>query len=146
MTQPNPWNQPSSPAPPPPPAAAFGPPGGPQPPVLGYGGYGGPGGTPKPRGMAVASLVLGICSLAFCILPYANLCLVPVLGILAVVFGILGRSAVRRGEADGDGMALAGLILGSVALGLMLLVLLLGLLGVGLASWGAMQGGSGGGF
>ncbi|WP_244187556.1 DUF4190 domain-containing protein [Mycobacterium gastri] len=49
------------------------------------------------------------------------LCLLPVglgiiLGICAVVMGSFGRTRVRRGEADNNGVAVAGIVLGIVAI------------------------------
>jgi uncharacterized membrane protein len=73
------------------------------------------------NGMGTASLVLGICAaVGFCLWPLAI-----VLGILAVIFGLLGRGKARRGEATNGGHALAGIICGAVgiALGLGMIVL-----------------------
>ena len=68
--------------------------------------------------LAVVSLVFGI--LSWCVLPFIG-------AIVAVVCGHLARSDIRRapaGPVEGDGMAVAGLVLGYlhlllVALGLM---------------------------
>jgi hypothetical protein len=59
------------------------------------------------NGMAVASLVLGLCCWCF---------FVP--GILAVVFGnlALGRIAVSDGREKGRGMAIAGIVLGWISI------------------------------
>ncbi|MFK4069170.1 DUF4190 domain-containing protein [Streptomyces sp. NPDC029674] len=138
---------------PPPPLSPDGP-GQPQPqPPYGYPGYGGsgyagqqgypgyagypgyPGGQGAPgygwpampmapaNGMGVAGLVLGIiATVGFCLWPLAI-----VLGILAVIFGSLGRGKARRGEATNGGQALAGIICGAVGivLSVALLVVLL---------------------
>ena len=77
----------------------------------------------RTSGYAIASLVLGIAGLVF--FP-----LVP--SILAVVFGNKAREEIRRGEARGDGLAIAGVILGWVgigviALGILILLLVLAL-------------------
>ncbi|MHB8527660.1 MAG: DUF4190 domain-containing protein [Candidatus Acidiferrales bacterium] len=55
-------------------------------------------------GKAVASMILGICSFFFSILT----------GVPAIVLGHLAKTEIRRsgGRLQGDGMALAGLILG----------------------------------
>jgi hypothetical protein len=98
-------------------------------PQLEYATYVGPYRPARPKGMAVASLVLGICGLALCLV---SVCLTPVCSTLAVIFGILARNAARRGEADGEGMALAGLILGVIGLALTALMLLV-FLAAGLA-------------
>lgn len=62
--------------------------------------------TPRTSGTAVASLVFGI--LSWCLLPFIG-------AIAAIVLGHSARGEIRRappGSIDGDGMALAGLILG----------------------------------
>ncbi|MFG1667187.1 DUF4190 domain-containing protein [Streptomyces sp. Y7] len=66
--------------------------------------------------------MLGIISaVIFCLWPVAI-----VVGVLAVIFGAVGRGKARRGEATNPGQALAGIICGvaGVALGVGLLVLL----------------------
>lgn len=111
-----------------------------------YGGYYAPGDGPKPKGMAVASLVLGICSLAFCIIPYIGWCTGFICGVLAIIFGIIGRRSADRGEADGRGMATAGLICGIICISLFAIVILLGVLGIGWGIWSESQRGPGAGF
>ncbi|MGH3842140.1 MAG: DUF4190 domain-containing protein, partial [Pseudonocardiaceae bacterium] len=39
-----------------------------------------------------------------------------VLGILALIFGIIGRARAKRGEATNGGVSVAGLVLGILAL------------------------------
>ncbi|MFJ5723942.1 DUF4190 domain-containing protein [Streptomyces sp. NPDC093149] len=115
---------------PPPPVAPNGP-GQPVPPAAGqygypaapaaqYGGYPGyPGygqtswGGPAPaNGLGIAAMVLGIIAVAgFCMWGLGL-----VLGVLALIFGIIGRGRVRRNEATNGGMALAGIILGSIGI------------------------------
>ncbi|MER6072042.1 DUF4190 domain-containing protein [Streptomyces sp. NPDC001817] len=101
---------------------AYGHPGQPQPPYTGP--YGWPGMQPMPsNGMGTASLVLGIlASVGFLLWPIAL-----VLGILAVIFGAVGRGKAGRGEATNPGVALAGLICGAsgivLALGFIALVI-----------------------
>ncbi|GAA2517561.1 DUF4190 domain-containing protein [Streptomyces gobitricini] len=91
-----------------PPAGAYGYPGYP-----GYGGYGQTGWQPAPaNGMGVTALVLGIVSMVF----FCVWGLGVIAGILALVFGILGRKKAQRGEADNHGVALAGIILGAVGI------------------------------
>ncbi|MFI1682325.1 DUF4190 domain-containing protein [Streptomyces sp. NPDC020607] len=89
----------------------------------GYPGYGWPAmPAPPANGMGVTALVLGIIAAAgFCLWPLAI-----VLGVLAVVFGAVGRGKARRGEATNGGQALAGIICGAVGvvLGVALLVIL----------------------
>lgn len=69
----------------------------------------------RTNSLAVASLLLGLFSLF------------PVFGILAVIFGHVARSQIRRsaGQQKGAGMAMAGLILGYLALGFILFVILI---------------------
>ncbi len=69
---------------------------------------------PLPQGMAITSMVLGICSLVF-LLAY---CIGIVPGILAVIFGHMALGRIRIGAEQGKSMALAGLICGYISLGL----------------------------
>jgi hypothetical protein len=80
------------------------------PPPPGYGappGYGPPGyqqwGPPQRRtnGLAIASLCCGIVG-----------CLYGIPAILAIVFGFVARSQIKKQPQEGGGMALAGIILG----------------------------------
>lgn len=87
----------------------------------GYSGYGPGYGTPRPKGLAIASMVCGIVSLLLWCFPLLGL---PV-GIAAVVTGVLARRKIQEGVADGDGMALAGLITGIIGLVINLLGLIL---------------------
>ncbi|MFD0550099.1 DUF4190 domain-containing protein [Streptomyces rectiviolaceus] len=75
------------------------------------------------NGMGVTALVLGIIAAAgFCLWPLAI-----VLGILAIIFGSIGRGRAKRGEATNPGQALAGIICGiaGIVLGVALLVVLI---------------------
>ncbi|WP_371576611.1 DUF4190 domain-containing protein [Streptomyces sp. NBC_01314] len=76
-------------------------------------GYAWPVMAPPPsNGMGIAAMVLGICAaVLFCLWPLAIL-----LGVMAVVFGCVGRAKVRRGEATNPGHALAGIICGVVGI------------------------------
>ncbi|MGW6742408.1 DUF4190 domain-containing protein [Streptomyces sp. NPDC055025] len=80
-------------------------------PAAGYPGYGSTGWQPGPsNGMGVTALVLGIIAVvAFCFWGLGI-----VVGVLALIFGIVGRRKARRGEATNGGMALAGIVLGSI--------------------------------
>ncbi|MCX5143264.1 MULTISPECIES: DUF4190 domain-containing protein [unclassified Streptomyces] len=100
------------------PPAQYGYPAPGQPPQYGdYAGYPGYGqsawGGPGPaNGMGIASLVLGIISVAlFCMYGLG-----VILGVLALIFGLIGRGRVKRGEANNSGVALAGVILGSIGI------------------------------
>ncbi len=94
---------------PPPPIA----PDGPGQVPYGYPGYGWPGFQPMPsNGLGTAGLVLGIISAAvFCLWPVAI-----ILGVLALIFGTIGRGKARRGEATNPGQALAGIICGAAGM------------------------------
>jgi dienelactone hydrolase len=67
-----------------------------------------PAQVPSSSGAAITSLVLGILSVAVCLLP---------LGPIAVVFGHVGLSKIAksRGQLTGRGMAIAGLVTGYLA-------------------------------
>lgn len=74
-------------------------------------------------GLAISSFALGI----------GGLTVLPLVGsILAIVFGYLARNDIRqrRGELAGDGLAVAGLVMGWVAVGAALVICTLALLGV----------------
>jgi hypothetical protein len=71
------------------------------------------------NGLAIAAMVLGILSLVFfCVQYVAMPC-----GILAVVFGIIGRNKARMG-ASGGGMATAGLVCGGITVALYIVMVL----------------------
>jgi Domain of unknown function (DUF4190) len=77
------------------------------------GGY--PPATGRRNGMGTAALVLGVVALVLVILLLFSP-LGAFLGLLAVLFGILGLIRANRGEADNRGQAVTGLITGAVAL------------------------------
>jgi hypothetical protein len=71
--------------------------------------------------LAIVSLVFGI--LSWCVLPFIG-------AIVAVVCGHLARSEIRRsadGSMEGDGMAVAGLVLGYLHLLLCVLLIVIGI-------------------
>ena len=127
----NPWASPAespaptSPPPPPPgapPPSPYAPPGYGQPPAYGqqpYGlqPYGQQGYYQQPastNGFAIASLVLGILWLYW-------------LGsVLALIFGYVARRQIRAGNQRGDGIAIAGIVLGWIGVGLLVLFFLIG--------------------
>ncbi|CAM5582578.1 DUF4190 domain-containing protein [Streptomyces xanthochromogenes] len=94
-----------------------------QQPVYGYPGF--TGMTAPQNGFGTAGMVLGIigCVLLFCTIGIAGI----VLGTLALIFGMLGKGRVARGEANNRGQSLAGITLGiiSIVLGLALLVIVI---------------------
>lgn len=72
-------------------------------------------GTPPParrNGLGVAALVIGILSVLTSITVIGG----AVLGVGAIVLGVLGRGRVARREADNRGVATAGLVLGILGL------------------------------
>jgi hypothetical protein len=71
---------------------------------------------PKPSGFAVAALVLGIIGLFLSWFTFG----IP--SMLAVVFGHVGVSRVRRGVGDGRGMAISGMVLGYLVIVLIVFV------------------------
>ena len=92
-----------------------------------------PPATRSTNALAVVSLVSGIA--AWCVFPFIG-------AIVAVVCGHLARSEIRRappGSMEGDGMAVAGLVLGYVQLAFSALLILVGIgfvvLGFGLHFW-----------
>ena len=91
-----PWNQP-------PPAPGYG-----YPPGQPYGPYALQPGT---NGFAIASLVLGILWLE---------CLGSV---LAIIFGFVARAQIKRTGQGGDGMAIAGIVLGFVGIAMFVLLI-----------------------
>lgn len=99
-----------------------------QPPYDPYGGYGQDpyaqqpavqhhyyGGAPvavQNNGMAVASMVLGLIGILFC----------GFTSILAIIFGHVAQSQIKRTGEGGGGMATAGLILGYIVTGVWVLI------------------------
>jgi hypothetical protein len=74
---------------------------------------GGPGaGGPKRNGLGIAALVVGILSLLGIFTIFGGI----LLGIVAIILGVLGRGRVKRGEADNGGMAIAGIVMGAISL------------------------------
>jgi hypothetical protein len=94
----------------------------PQPGYAGYGphpypqpGYGHPPRPPTPRnGFAVTALVLAILGLLFSVVPFTGFVAI-LLGGFAVVFGLLGWSRFRRGEASPAALPVAGAVIGLAA-------------------------------
>jgi Domain of unknown function (DUF4190) len=76
-----------------------------------YYGYPPPPVAPK-NGVGIASLVLAIVAL----LSVWTVFVAVVLGPAAVVVGIIGRGRVKRGTANNDGVAIAGIALGALAI------------------------------
>ena len=133
-------NEPEGTPPPPPPGApgtspyAQGPPGtspyGSAPPYgappgqpapYGAAPYGGPGG-PVSNGMGTAALVLGIVAIPGILTVVLGI----LLGLLALIFGIIGRKRYSRREATNGGAAMAGAILGGFALTISIILVAVG--------------------
>jgi hypothetical protein len=76
-------------------------------PGYGPGGYGAPAAQPR-NGFGVAALVLGLLALLLSWTVIGGI----ILGILAVIFGVLGRGRAKRGEATNGGFSVAGIVLG----------------------------------
>jgi hypothetical protein len=83
--------------------------GGPQVPPNYYPGY-----ARKTNGLAVASMVCGICGFLY---------IVP--AILGIVFGSIALRQIRRDGTDGRGMAIAGIVTGSLWVALLALIVIL---------------------
>lgn len=77
-----------------------------------WGGGGAPPAGGRRNGLGTAALVLGVLALVLCWTIVGGI----VLGIAAIVLGVLGRSRARKGEASNGGMAVAGLVLGVLGL------------------------------
>ncbi len=95
-----------------------------QPPPGNPGAYGYPGYPAYPvqrpiNGFAIASLVLGI--LIIFTMGFT--------GILSLIFGYIARKQIRERGEGGDGMAVAGIVLGWVAVGIWAIFLIFGIFG-----------------
>jgi amino acid transporter len=88
------------------------------------------------NGFAITSMVLGIVSIPMICCCYTGI--IP--GILAVIFGFLARNKLRTSFSveKGEGMALAGIILGFITIGLVIILLAFSFSGV-FSSNGFMQ-------
>ncbi len=78
----------------------------------------------KTSARAITAFILGILSLVLCCFPPVNL----ILGVIALVLGILEWKAVRVGKVSetGKGLALAGAILGGLGVFLSLVMIFVG--------------------
>ncbi|WP_018351528.1 DUF4190 domain-containing protein [Longispora albida] len=87
----------------------------PQQPVSGqpyppYGYYAAP---PRTNGLAIASMIVSIVAIAFCAgLP----------GIVGAIMGHVAKRQVKERGEQGDGFALAGIIIGWISFGIFLLI------------------------
>lgn len=105
----------------PPPGYATPPPGYGTPYAAGPYGAGGPGGPPR-NGLGTAALILGIIAIPGILTVVLGI----LLGLLALIFGIIGRKRFARREATNGGAAMAGAILGGFALVISLVLIAVG--------------------
>ena len=110
MTEPQPPQYPPQPPYPPyPPPQGGGYPGSyPPPPPVPYAGYAPPPVAPK-NGLGIAALIVAIVAL-FSVVGGL------VLGVVAIILGVLGLQRARRGEATNGGIAIAGIVLGILSI------------------------------
>lgn len=80
----------------------------------GHDSYAGHGGPPPSRskGMAIAALVCGALALLFCWTIVGGI----LLGLIAIVLGIIAAGRAKNGRAGGRGMAITGAVLGLLGL------------------------------
>lgn len=94
-----------------------------------YGGYPPPYPPPVPprtNGLAVASMVLSIVgAVLMCVYGAGS---IP--AILGVIFGHVAKGQIRTDGTQGDGMAMAGIIVGYCVIGVVALVIVLFVVGV----------------
>lgn len=86
--------------------------------------YGAPLQGQANNGLGTAALVVGIASIVLSFTVVGGF----VLGILGIIFGLIGRGRVKRAEANNGGVALAGVITGGIGIviaGLAVLALVL---------------------
>jgi hypothetical protein len=75
--------------------------------------------APRTNGLAVASLVLSLAGLVTC----------GIGSILGIIFGFIARGQIRRTGESGDGMALAGIIIGFALVALVVVGVVLAAVG-----------------
>ena len=84
-----------------------------------------PTGPGENVGLAIASMVLGICSIVFTLLCCGG----ALFAIPSLIMGIIAIKQANRGEAGGKGMAVAGVVMSAIILVLTL---------IGILAYGAM--------
>ncbi|WP_019631627.1 DUF4190 domain-containing protein [Actinomadura atramentaria] len=90
---------------------------------------GGPPVQPATNGMATASMILGLIGILFC----------GFTSVLAIIFGHVAQSQIKRTGEGGSGMAVAGLVLGYIVTGIWLIVWICYFIGA-IALFGASSG------
>ena len=96
------------------------------------------GAMPQTSGKAVASMVMGLANVTFAFLFFP-------LAVLAVIFGHIARTEIRKsgGRLKGDGFAVTGLITGYGSLALVVLIMAIAIVGAAGESFGDLGGGGG---
>ena len=88
-----------------------------------------------PKGIAIASMVLGIVSVAtFCAWPLSIPC-----AIVGLILGLIAGGKAKRGEGGGRGMAKAGVITSTVAFVLAVLIIALQIASFMRNDWSQME-------
>ena len=78
--------------------------------------------------MAVASMILGICSLVFCWSPFVAL----ICSIIGLILGIVGKKKQQ------GGMALAGIITSAIGLAISVVIIVIAVIAV-IGAFGALD-------
>jgi hypothetical protein len=83
---------------------------------------------PKTSGLAIASLILGICGFVACGIP----------GIVGWILGIVGLSSIKKsaGQLKGEGLAIAGIVVSTISVILVPMCILIAILTPALTSTG----------
>ncbi len=82
------------------------------------------GGVVQPtNGAAVAGGVLGIIAVVFCWIPFVDFIAI-ILGVLGLIFGVVGNRNAARLGGIGKGMAITGIVTGLIAIVISLLFLI----------------------
>jgi len=84
-----------------------------------------PTATPRTNGFAVASFVIGLIAISLAIAFWYWWYLGLLLGIMALIFGLVGQSQIKssNGNQTGYGLAIAGLVLGIISIAIPILAL-----------------------
>jgi len=69
----------------------------------------------KNNSLALTSMIVSICGVMMC----------PLVGVVGAILGHKARKQIRQRDEDGDGMALAGIIVGWISFGFMVAIILL---------------------
>ena len=81
----------------------------------------------KNSGMAIASFVLGLCSLPLGWIPFLG----QIISILAIVFGVVALSQIKKDKKlSGKPFAIWGIVLGSLWLAIFIITIIAGIVWV----------------